>query len=103
VPAAEATNFPTEFLNSLYPPEFPRYKLRLKIGTPIMLLRSLNPPRLCNGTRFQVTALRNNVIVATILMGPVAGKLAFIPTIPLIPTFILVIYLFIYFNNIIIS
>jgi len=44
VPAAEAAHFPTKFLDLLDPLGFPRYKLRLKIGTPIMLLRILNPP-----------------------------------------------------------
>jgi len=48
-----------------------------------MLLRNLNPPRLCNGTRLQVTALRNNVIEATILTCPATGEHAFIPRIPL--------------------
>jgi len=54
VPVTEAMNFPTKCLNSLDPPKFPRYKLRLKIRTPIMLIRNLNPSRLCNGTRLQV-------------------------------------------------
>jgi len=34
----------------------------------------------------QVTALRNNVIEATILSGSAAGELTFIPRIPLIPS-----------------
>jgi len=51
-----------------------------------MLLRNLNPSRLYNGTRLQVTALRNNVIEAIILTGPATGELAFNTIIPLIPS-----------------
>ncbi|GBN28219.1 hypothetical protein AVEN_191804-1 [Araneus ventricosus] len=44
--------FPVEFLNSLTPTEMPPYKLNLKPGCIIMLLRNLAPTNvLCNGTR----------------------------------------------------
>ncbi|KAF0774110.1 ATP-dependent DNA helicase PIF1-like [Aphis craccivora] len=33
-----------------------------------MLLRNLNPPTLCNGTRLQVKALHKNVIEAIIVI-----------------------------------
>jgi hypothetical protein len=45
----------TEYLQSLNPPNFPRSKLQLKIGSVVMLLRNLNVQAgLCNGTRMLV-------------------------------------------------
>jgi hypothetical protein len=45
----------TEYLQSLNPPNFPRSKLQLKIGSVVMLLRNLNVQAgLCNGTRLLV-------------------------------------------------
>ncbi|GBN08688.1 hypothetical protein AVEN_73486-1 [Araneus ventricosus] len=85
----QAVDYPTEFLNSLEHSGIPAHKLELKIGAHIMLLRNLDPPALCNGTRLIVKKLMTNVIEAVILTGHSAGKDVFIPRIPHIPSDVL--------------
>lgn len=80
----ETVNFPTEFLNSLNPPSMSPHELKLKIGSPVILIRNLNSPKLCNGTRLCVKQILNNVIEAVILTGKEKGKSVFIPRIPII-------------------
>ena len=51
-----------------------------------MLLRNMDPPMLCNGTRLQVTGLQDNIVEATILTGEYNGEKVMIPRIPINPT-----------------
>ncbi|GBN17339.1 hypothetical protein AVEN_141500-1 [Araneus ventricosus] len=78
--------FPVEFLNSLTPTGMPSYKLNLKPGCIIMLLRNLAPTKgLCNGTRLIVTKLQCNITEAK-RIGSENDEKYFIPRIPLIPS-----------------
>lgn len=81
---AGAVQFPIEFLNSIQTPGLQPHKLTLKPGSPIMLIRNLEAPRLCNGTRLVVKQLLRNIIEATILTGCGVGETVFIPRIPII-------------------
>ncbi|XP_029652294.1 uncharacterized protein LOC115225476 [Octopus sinensis] len=81
----ELVDYPTEFLNSLEPSGVAPYILTLKVGSPVMLIRNLNPPTLCNGTCLVITKLLSNVIEATIMTVSGNGQDIFIPRIPLVP------------------
>ena len=82
----EAVNYRIEFLNAIEPPGMPPHCLNLKVGLPIILLRNINPPKLCNGTRMIITRLMPNVIESTLLSGKYKGESVLIPRIPMIPT-----------------
>ena len=53
----EVTNYPSEFLNSLYVPGLPPHNLQLKVGSVVMMLRNLNQPKLYNGMRLMIKNL----------------------------------------------
>lgn len=82
----QAVNYPIEFLNSLEPSGMPQHILKLKLGVPLMIIRNIDPPKLCNGTRVVVKSLMQNVIEATIMNGKYSGEDILIPRIPIICT-----------------
>ena len=82
-----ANRYPNEFLNSLNPTGLPPFKLELKVGCPVMLLRNIAPKDgLCNGTRLVIVKCADFVIEARILTGDKHGNLVFIPRISLAPS-----------------
>ena len=69
------------------PPGLPPFKLDIKVGCPILLLRNIAPKDgLCNGTRLMVVRCASRVIEAHILNGDKAGNFVFIPRISLAPS-----------------
>jgi len=61
----------------------PPHELILKTGVPVMLLRNLQPPILCYGTRLCIKTLNKNVLEATVLTGNGKGINVYIPKIPI--------------------
>ncbi|XP_055918430.1 uncharacterized protein LOC129950521 [Eupeodes corollae] len=82
----DVVNYPTEFLNSLELPGFPPHNLQLKVGLVIMILRNLNPSRLCNSTPLALKRLMPNLIETTIINGKYLGENLCINRIPMFPT-----------------
>ena len=64
----------------------PQHILKLKIGSPIILMRNLNPPKAKNSTRCILKRVLGNVIEAVISVGQYRGETILIPRIPLLPT-----------------
>ncbi|CAN1162471.1 ATP-dependent DNA helicase PIF1, partial [Linum perenne] len=78
------TLYPTEFLNSFSFNGVPEHVVTLKVFTPIMLLRNLNPSiGLCNGTRIMTTFLGDYVIKGVIIGGSFEGSTVAIPRVVL--------------------
>jgi ATP-dependent DNA helicase PIF1 len=62
--ATEAVDYPIEYLNSLDLSGMPPHNLQLKFGSPVIMFRNLNPPRLYNCARLVIKKLMKNVIEA---------------------------------------
>ncbi|XP_050887928.1 uncharacterized protein LOC127093069 [Lathyrus oleraceus] len=76
-----------EFLSKLRTSGIPNHKIKLKVGTPIMLMRNLDQvDGLCNGTRLIVTRLANHVIEAKIMSGKNIGNIFYIPRMYMSPS-----------------
>ncbi|XP_028126921.1 uncharacterized protein LOC114323509 [Camellia sinensis] len=79
--------YPNEYLNSLDPLGLPAFKVELKVGCSIMLLRNVTPKEgLCNGTRLMVSRCNIRIIEAQILTGEKCDNLVFVPRISLTPS-----------------
>ncbi|KAF8102734.1 hypothetical protein N665_0196s0027 [Sinapis alba] len=79
--------FSPEFLNSIKSSGLPNHALRLKIGTPVMILRNIDPNEgLCNGTRLQITHLANHIVQAKVITGTRVGEKVFLHRVLLTPT-----------------
>ena len=79
--------FSPEFLNSIKTSGLPNHALRLRVGTPVMILRNLDPTEgLCNGTRLQITQLADHLIGAKVITGKRVGEKVFLHRILITPT-----------------
>ena len=77
----------TEFLTSLNTSSLPTHSIKLKIGSPIMLLRNLDQNQgLCNGTRLVVTKMAKHVIATEIISGKNIGMAVYIPRMSMSPS-----------------
>lgn len=74
------TQFPLEVINDLKPSGFPPHVLVLKKHSSIMLLQNIDPAGgHCNGTRYIVLNLHNNIIETEVANGTYAGTKIMIP------------------------
>ncbi|XP_076923640.1 uncharacterized protein LOC143585838 [Bidens hawaiensis] len=67
--------YPVEYFNLLNFNGLPTHVLELKVNSPVVLLRNLNPKDgLCNGTRLIVTQLLPAIVEAQIMTGKFIGR-----------------------------
>ncbi|GJY08030.1 replication protein A 70 kDa DNA-binding subunit B [Tanacetum coccineum] len=79
--------YTTDFLNGIKMSGLPKHAIKLKIGTPVMLMRNIDQKAgLCNGTRLQVLRMGINVIEGKIISGGSVGKICAIPRLVITPT-----------------
>ncbi|XP_076032974.1 ATP-dependent DNA helicase Pif1-like [Oratosquilla oratoria] len=83
VAVEEGTDIQTSVFNAMTSPSLPPHQLRVKVGSVLMIIRNICPPKLCNGTRIIVTNLKKNVLVGKILGGSYRGEQVMIPRITL--------------------
>ncbi|CAJ2653439.1 unnamed protein product [Trifolium pratense] len=79
--------FTPELLSSLWTSGLPNHSVKLKVGTPIMLMRNMEQSEgLCNGTRLIVTKMAEQVIEAKVIGGPKHGNVVYIPRLDISPS-----------------
>ena len=75
------------FLSSLKTSGLPNHIIKLKFGTPIMLIRNIDQSEgLCNGTRLIVTRMAPHVLEAKIISGKNIGNMTYIPKMDMSPS-----------------
>ncbi|XP_058726700.1 ATP-dependent DNA helicase pfh1-like [Vicia villosa] len=68
-------------------PGLPNHLIRLKVGTPVMLMRNIDQLEgMCNGTGVMITKMGNHVIEAKIMAGKCCGNLVYIPRMDMSPS-----------------
>lgn len=76
-----------KFISSLRTSGLPGHHIKLKIGTPILIIRILNQSEgLFSGTRLVVTNMDNHVLEASIMGGKGHGNLIYIPRMDMSPS-----------------
>ncbi|XP_058776861.1 uncharacterized protein LOC131651210 [Vicia villosa] len=76
-----------KFLSSLRTSGLPNHHLKLKVGTPIMLMRNIDQSQgLCNGTRLIVTKMAAHVLEAKLMGDNNNGKVIYIPRMDMSPS-----------------
>lgn len=76
-----------EFLNSLRTSSPPNHIIKLKVGTPIMLMINLDWFEvLCNGMRLIVTNLSDHILEVKVMSGKHEGDIIYIPRITTSPS-----------------
>jgi len=71
-----------EYLHTISPRGLPPHNLKVKKGSPLMLLRNIDPKSgLCNGTRFLCRGFYMNMLDVEIFTGHHARKRVFLPRI----------------------
>lgn len=77
-------HFSPKYLNSLKYPNFPAYKLKLKVGAPIILLYNLSTAiGLYNRIRMRIRAIRTRTLEYVILTRPFTSNVEIILRIPI--------------------
>ena len=68
-------DMPIDFLNGITLSSLPPHRLELKVGVPVLLIRTINAKEgHCNGSRYVVTGLHTRNIECEALSGPKRGK-----------------------------
>ncbi|CEP07156.1 hypothetical protein [Parasitella parasitica] len=81
----QAMEVPVRVLNLIQNGSLPPHQLHLKIGSPIIIIRNIDPAAgVSNVTRLTFTSLCTDIIEAMISTVPNAGGIALIPKIKFI-------------------